>query len=214
VTAALALSLLCLVAVVGLLFAEWRNKAIARAVLKMCASTSFVLVALLLGALESTYGRFLLAALALGWLGDALLLSTRSGSFLAGLGVFLLSHVCFALAFVTGSFSATGFVLALLPALAVGVGITRWLWPHLPGRFKAPVAAYIVTILLMCAAAAGFAAASAIWSVLVGAVLFAASDISVARDRFVERSFANKAWGWPIYFLAQLTLAWSVAASR
>jgi hypothetical protein len=30
----------------------------------------------------------------------------------------------------------------------------------------------------------------------------------VARDRFVSAGWINKAWGWPLYFGAQLVLAW------
>jgi hypothetical protein len=47
---------------------------------------------------------------------------------------------------------------------------------------------------------------------LAGAVLFALSDVFVARDRFVHSGFANRQWGLPLYFLAQLILAASVAA--
>ncbi len=210
--AAIALSACCLVAVAGLLIAERRNKAPARAILKLGASTSFVLVAIVLGAPGSPYGRLLLAGLVLSWLGDALLLSRRSALFLGGLGAFLLAHLCFASAFFMAPFSVAAFGVALLLAVGLGATIARWLWPHLSARFKAPVGAYIVTIFVMAAAAAGFAAASAVWIALLGAVLFAASDISVARDRFVVKDFINKAWGWPVYFVAQLLLAWSVAA--
>lgn len=70
---------------------------------------------------------------------------------------------------------------------------------------------YLIAILSMAASSAGYAAATSRWQVLAGAILFAASDISVARDRFVADGFWNKAWGLPAYFIAQLILAWSVA---
>ena len=41
----------------------------------------------------------------------------------------------------------------------------------------------------------------------VGALAFTASDVSVARDRFVKHEFVNRAWGLPLYFGAQLLLA-------
>jgi hypothetical protein len=65
----------------------------------------------------------------------------------------------------------------------------------------------------MCVAAAGHAAAAGRWAVLAGALLFALSDLAVARDRFVHAGFANKLWGWPTYFGAQLLLAWTVAGA-
>jgi hypothetical protein len=41
--------------------------------------------------------------------------------------------------------------------------------------------------------------------------MFYASDLSVARDRFVVFRFSNRAWGLPLYFGAQLILASTVA---
>ena len=206
-----ALTLACLVAVAGLLLAERLAWPVARTVFKLGASSAFVPVALSLGARGSGYGRWVLAALALGWVGDAALLSRRRDAFLAGLGAFLVAHVCYAVAFVSGAFSLGAFGVALAPALGVGVVIGRWLWPHLGAGYRKPVAAYVAAILVMCAAAAGYGAETGLWRVLLGAVLFAASDVAVARERFVARSFANKAWGLPAYYVAQLVLAWSVA---
>lgn len=207
------LTLTCLAAVAGLLLAERLEKPIARAVLKLGASSAFVLLALALDATASAYGRWILAALALGWLGDAALLSRRRGAFLAGLGAFLIAHLCFALAFCLGAFSVGAFVVALAPALGVGIAVGRWLWPHLGPEYRAPVTAYVATILFMCAAAAGYGAATGRWQVLLGAVMFVASDLAVARDRFVARGFFNKVWGSPAYYAAQLILAWSVASA-
>lgn len=78
-------------------------------------------------------------------------------------------------------------------------------------NFKAPVVAYVVVILGMCIAAAGHAFADTRFAGLAGALLFAASDLSVARDRFVRQAYVNRLWGWLTYFAAQLVLAWSVA---
>ena len=206
-----ALTLACLAAVAGLLLAERLAWPVARAVFKLGASSAFVLVALSLGALGSGYGRWVLAALVLGWIGDAALVSRRREAFLAGLGAFLVAHVCYAVAFLSGALSLVPFLVALAPVLACGIPVLRWLWPHLGVGYRKPVAAYVAAILFMCAAAAGYGAATGRWQVLLGAVLFAASDVAVARERFVARSFANKAWGLPAYYVAQLVLAWSVA---
>lgn len=206
-------TLSCIAAVAGLLLAERFARPVAHAILKLSASSAFVLVALSLDAPASAYGRLILAALALSWLGDAALLSRRRGAFLAGLGAFLIAHLCFALSFCTGAFSFEGFLVALAPALGVGIAVVRWLWPHLGAAYRGPVTAYVAAILVMCATAAGYGAATGRWQVLLGAVMFAASDVAVARDRFVVKSFPNKAWGSPAYFAAQLILAWSVASA-
>jgi len=44
-------------------------------------------------------------------------------------------------------------------------------------------------------------------AVAVGALAFTASDVSVARDRFVRHEFLNRAWGLPLYYAAQVLLA-------
>jgi uncharacterized membrane protein YhhN len=204
----------CLLCVAGLLLADRFDNHPGRAVMKAGASSAFVAVAWQFFPLTLVYGQWLLAALLLGWLGDLLLLSRKPAMFMGGLGAFLLSHLCFGGAFLSGAVSLPAMGLALLPALAVGALVLRWLWPHLPADFKLPVLLYVLAILGMCVAAAGHAGATGRWLVLAGAVLFAASDISVARDRFVAPGRGNRLWGWPTYFVAQLMLAWSLAGLR
>jgi hypothetical protein len=45
----------------------------------------------------------------------------------------------------------------------------------------------------------------------VGATAFYLSDVFVAREQFVAKAVANRMWGLPLYYLAQVLLAWSVA---
>jgi len=208
---AIALSIGCLIAVSGLVFAENRNLGTARELSKVAASTAFVLLALSLHAAASIYGQLVLLALVLSWIGDVFLLSQRSVPFLAGLGSFLLAHVAYSLAFATGALSTSAFLVGLLFASSVGLTTLRWLWGRLDAPYKLAVTAYVVAIVAMCTMAIAHGAASNSWLAAVGAVAFAASDISVARDRFVVSAFLNKAWGLPVYYCAQLLLAWSVA---
>ena len=191
---AIALTIGCLFAVSGLFFAESRNLGAARGLSKVAASTAFVLLALILS-----------------WIGDVFLLSRRSVPFLAGLGSFLLAHVAYSVAFASGALSTSAFLVGLISASAVGVITLRWLWGRLDAPYKLAVTAYVVAIVAMCTMAIAHGAASNSWLAAVGAVAFAASDISVARDRFVVSAFLNKAWGLPVYYCAQLLLAWSIA---
>ena len=46
---------------------------------------------------------------------------------------------------------------------------------------------------------------------LAGALGFFVSDLAVARERFVAKSFSNKLWGLPLYYAAQLVLAGTVS---
>ncbi len=210
-TAPLALTVACLLAVLGLLAWHRRQSATGRVVAKMAASTCFVAVALALGAAGSGYGQLILGALLLGWVGDALLLSDAPRAFLGGLGAFLLSHGLFAAAFASGALSLPALGVATAAALVFGTLVLRWLLPHTPASMRGPVWAYVVAILAMCVTAAGHAVATGRWATLLGAVVFAASDIAVARERFVRPGFVNQLWGLPAYYVAQLALAWTVA---
>ncbi len=198
------------IAVLGLLLAEARDSRPRVWIAKPLASTGFVVAAWSAGALASTYGRAVLVALALCWLGDVLLIPSGNASFLAGLGSFLAGHVAFGAAFALRGFApmATGVALALL--LVPAAVIWRWLAPRLDGAMRIAVPAYIVVITLMVALAAGSAWHRAGWLLLAGAVLFFISDLSVARDRFVRTGLVNRLWGLPLYYAAQLLLAASV----
>jgi uncharacterized membrane protein YhhN len=200
----------CAVFVAGLLVAEHRPAGIERAVCKLGASTAFVVFALSLGATSTTYGRLVLVALLLSWVGDALLLSSAQRVFIGGLAAFLLAHVAYTVAFWTTGPSPLVVLAALVCFGAAGVITLRWLWPHLSAGDRPPVVAYILVIVVMCAAAAGSSRAVGSLVPAVGAACFMASDVAVARDQYVVRSVANRLWGLPLYYAAQLLLAWTV----
>lgn len=205
------LTIACLLAVAGLVVAELKPLRISKLLCKVAASTAFVLLALSLHATDSPYGQTMLAALALSWIGDVCLLSERSALFLSGLAFFLLAHVAFSVAFAAGALHVFAGVAGLVLMSIIGALTLRWLWPHLGTAYKAAVSAYVLAIVAMCSLAVARGAASGAWLVGVGALAFAASDISVARDRFVAPGFTNRAWGLPVYYSAQLLLAWSIA---
>lgn len=198
-------------ALAGLLAAEFRGSRWGLYACKPLASLGFVGLAVAADATGSGYGRAVLAALVLSWIGDVLLMFSRSSLFLAGLGAFLLAHVGFGAAFLlrgqAPGWTAGALAVLVLPALAV----SRWLRPHLPPEMRVPVHAYIAVITGMLALATGTVADGSPGILLAGALAFYLSDLSVARDRFVRESFANKLWGLPLYYAAQLCLAASVA---
>lgn len=205
-------TLVCVACTVALVLLPERAGIASRALAKLGASSAFVGVALAAGALQWRHGQWMLAALMLGWIGDACLLSRRNGAFLAGLGAFLLSHAVYAAAFVAAGVAVGAMPAALAVAVGVGAVLLRWLMPHVPAGFRAPVVTYVVVILAMCLAAVAHALASGRGAVLAGALLFAVSDVAVARERFVAPSPFNRRWGLPTYYAAQLLLAWSAAA--
>lgn len=201
----------CAVAVLGLLWAERRGAHATRAACKTAASTAFVAVAFAAGAGDTPYGQWVLLALALSWLGDVLLLAHRSAVFLAGLGAFLLAHVAYAAAFAGWPLHGGALLAGAVLMMGAGAAVLRVFWPRLKPLYRAAVPAYVAAIGVMCTLAIGAGVGSGAWWLPVAALAFAASDISVARDRFIGHAFANKLWGLPLYYAAQLVLAASVA---
>lgn len=194
------------VAVAALVWAEVRSFRPGVLMAKPVASTVFVATAGAAGALGSRYGRLVLLALVLSWLGDVLLLGQGKRWFVAGLGSFLVAHLAFAGAFLVQPQGVAGLAVGAVAMVAVGVGVLRWLWPHLPAALRPAVAAYVVAIAVMVALASGAGAVLA-----AAAAAFAASDVLVARHRFVTASAVNKVVGLPLYYAAQLAFAWSTA---
>jgi uncharacterized membrane protein YhhN len=72
---------------------------------------------------------------------------------------------------------------------------------------QVPVAAYVAVISLMVVCALGVADFRQQTTIALGALAFYASDLAVARQRFVAAGFGNKLWGLPLYYGAQLLLA-------
>jgi uncharacterized membrane protein YhhN len=204
------LALACGICAGGLVLAEAREARGAQRLLKTSASALFILAALAAGGLETSYGRAVVAGLFLCAIGDVLLLSKRSAAFLAGIGAFAAGHLAYVGAFALAGPAFGAAAAAGLFAMAAFSGLTlRWLWPHL-GAFRIPVAAYVAIISAMVVAAIAAAAATGDLRIAAGGVLFAISDIAVARDRFVREDFANRLWGLPLYYSAQLLLASTV----
>jgi uncharacterized membrane protein YhhN len=195
--------------VAALLVAEYRASRLGVWLAKPAAAACFVAAALAFGALDSTYGRVVLAGLVLSLCGDVLLIPhAMPRVFQAGVAAFGLGHVAYLAAFALRFESA---LLAGICAVAAALVLWRvftWLRPHLPGDMVIPVYAYMGVISAMLVAAAGAAPSSAL--IFLGGAMFYASDLAVARDRFVSSGFANRVWGLPLYFAAQLVLASTV----
>ena len=173
---------------------------------KIAASSSFLAIGLL-NAGTSLYGVVIAAALALSWIGDVVLVWRSNAALLAGIGAFLFAHLAYAAAFATRTLEAEYFGIAFLIWNVVVVLLIRWLWKYLAGANRFAVLIYMAAITVMVS----LASATMSPLICIAAAMFAISDISVARDRFVERSVANKVWGIPLYYLAQVMFATSPA---
>ena len=217
----LALTLVCLLSCGVLVYAEHQRHARLRVISKLVASSAFVMIGLEALELPAVpYGEFaviILAGLGLGAIGDAALLGHGKRWFLAGLVAFLFGHIAYvvAVSFLEPpqSWIPLAGPLAVVPVL-VGTAALILLWPKL-GSMKIAVILYVITIVTMVIAAIAVARGTTMsdphrYVFVAGAAMFFVSDLAVARDRFVARTFANKAWGLPAYYTGQLLIAWSL----
>jgi uncharacterized membrane protein YhhN len=198
----------CVAATLGLLLAEARQSSLGKWLTKPVAAGAYLWLALASGAPGTRFGRLMLLGLVLCWLGDVLLIpERRPGWFRAGIASFLLGHVAFTTACASQPLSWLVLAVATVAMAAFGWSVLRWLRPHLTPDFVIPVHAYVVVICATAVAALAMVGGGGPLTVAVGALAFVASDVSVARDRFVSPGFANRAWGLPLYFAAQLLFA-------
>ena len=205
---------LCLAAVVVLVASQLADNPTAAAVAKLVASSSFLAVALISGALRSSYGRILLSGLVLSGFGDMFLLGRGEALFLAGLVSFLLAHVAYVVAFAYHGLNDKWSIAAVLPIAAISIVVSIWLTPHLPESMVVPVRAYTLVISLMVITAFGARGAGGPLLIPFGAVLFYLSDLSVASLQFTSPEFPNYVWGLPFYYTGQLMLASSVRYAK
>jgi uncharacterized membrane protein YhhN len=199
----------CIVLVAALLLEQTAIAAVA----KLVASSAFVSLAISAGALASGYGRVILAGLVLSWFGDAFLIGTSKGWFLLGLVSFLLAHIAYVTAFIGLGVARRWILSALLPVIVIAVGVLQWLEPSVPAELMWPVRVYTAVISLMVITAVGTRGAGATSLIVIGACLFYFSDLSVAALRFTEPAFPTYVLGLPLYYAAQICLAFSIGVS-
>ncbi len=226
----IALAIVSAAACALLVYAEYRYLARVRVAAKIVASLAFLGVGLIARP-GGAYGDWIVAGLALGVVGDIALLGDSKRAFLVGLTAFLLGHVAYVVACAAVEspqyWLADAWFAAALPVAVGAIALVK-LWPRL-GSLRVPVIAYVIVIVTMVIGALAVRGElehidpmlamlrrhrlsfEARDRLAVGAVLFFASDLAVARDKFVAKTFANKAWGLPAYYAAQLCIAWSIA---
>ncbi|NOZ77683.1 MAG: lysoplasmalogenase [Acidobacteria bacterium] len=200
---------LSVILVAVLVAGEKSGRMALRAPAKIAASAVFVAVGVARYSSGHPYDAWLVLGLVLGAIGDVLLLLPRG--FLAGLVVFLLGHAAYIVAFHTLAPIHSWPLGFLAPVVIVSGVASNLLWAHL-GKLRWAVLGYVTVISIMVWGAAGTVAAGdrAGWMRLAGAVCFYASDLLVARNRFVKKTFNNRAWGLPLYYAGQLILAFTV----
>ncbi|MBZ5857942.1 lysoplasmalogenase [Flavihumibacter profundi] len=152
-------------------------------------------------------------AIFFSWLGDIFLMNEGDQYFMAGLGSFLLAHLCYIFFFTfirTGQSKMPAWNIYILVALSLYVGIFYFfLAPHLNNTLKPPVFIYAFVI------AAMFASAYHAFSIrksgsgllcITGAALFILSDSLLAINAFIIPFTGASLAVMTTYILAQLTI--------
>jgi uncharacterized membrane protein YhhN len=208
----LALSLAALGSVVALDRGEARGSRAAVYVAKPLATLLIIgLAALAAGHADPGVARWVLIGLVFSLAGDVLLM-LPSDRFAAGLGSFLVAHLCYIAAFTheAGFQAAPLVLLTLLVPIAL---VYRALSPNL-GSMRAPVVVYIAVIAVMvwqavarCAVVPGSGPKLA----ALGAILFATSDSVLALARFRGKFRGSQSIVYATYFAAQWLIALSLS---
>ncbi len=198
----------------ALLHFEVKSQRKPRLVVKAALSTLFVAAAALQPTDHVLYYWVILTGLVLCLVGDVLLALPGKQMFLAGLVAFLLGHIAYAVAFFSlGALNPlTGWGGALV--VVMGSAVFNRLRPKL-GELFLPVLAYVLVISTMIIGAFTVLGTEDLSTrcrglVIGGALLFYASDLFVARQRFLKREHLNALVGLPLYYAGQFLIAFSV----
>ena len=159
-------------------------------------------------------------ALFFSLLGDILLMLPPS-FFMAGLGAFLLGHICFMLGFRVASLSGQPLLWGVgIVLLAMALYTQQYYWKVLKKKLyskkvRSGVMLYIIIIHGMI-----FSAVSTFWQpewsavtaglVAVGAVLFGISDSTLAYNRFMKKIPIAHVWIMITYHMAQIAMTLGV----
>ena len=144
--------------------------------------------------------------------GDVALMFKSSQAFLAGLVLFLLAHIVYAVGFTLPNGFHPEDLVVVAALLVTAAGVYLYLEPGL-GTMKVPVVVYILVICLMVnrAISTFFGDAFTItqaWLISLGAVLFWLSDLMLAINRF-RKPFKKEPLGLFLYYGGQLLIALS-----
>jgi uncharacterized membrane protein YhhN len=189
--------------------AEYRGPRLHVYVFKPLTVVLIILIALQAKhATASHYGSLVVAGLLCSLVGDVFLMLPRD-RFVTGLLSFLVAHLFYIAAFVSGAWTPgvwAGVALAIYGGLMLGL-----LWSGL-GKLKAAVVVYVGVILLMAWAALSRAQTTVDGGgalAAVGALLFVASDSALAWDRFRGEFKSAQTVVLATYFAAQWLIALS-----
>lgn len=178
-------------------------------ILKPLTMVLICLTAILGGSELTVYKVMIVGGLVCSLVGDIFLM-LPADRFLPGLIAFLFAHLCYITAFISEIYAVNWWLP--IPFIIIGLMFVYFIFPRL-GTQKIPVIIYVVIILVM-----GWLA-SELWyqvpkigtlMIFIGAILFAASDLILALNKFQGSFKSYKVLNLTTYFTAQLLIASSV----
>lgn len=178
---------------------------------KLLTMVALIVTVVAAGALDETPGRWLVAALVCGLLGDLALLGDTEERLLAGVAAFFVGHLAYLICFVALGVSPSAWWPLVLLVLVATSWPTRAVvpaaWRHGGARLAVPLAAYTLVIAAMTVIA--FLTGEMLLA--LGATLFVTSDsliaLGLARQGFVQEKGSAHLAVMVTYHLSQALLA-------
>ena len=178
-------------------------------------ATTILILFVALTAPVSKYKTLIVIGILFSLAGDIFLM-LPSDQFLIGLICFLITHICYIVAFLLDSrFGRPLWPYVLLALIAIA--IFELLSGGIDAKMKLPVAIYAAALSLMTAQALARRLQLKTKSselAAIGAILFLISDITLACDRFVTGLIAAHAIILSTYYAAQLLIALSALSEK
>ena len=180
---------------------------------KLVASSIFVCFFYYYAPKLDIFGKSIFIAFSFSFLGDVLLIpKSKNQYFVAGIAAFAIAHLAFSYAFIQLPINLLNFLLSAVISCVAGAAVYLWLRPHLQRKYRIMVPSYLIIIIIMVTTgiSAGITAGlrvginSPIMWIASGSLIFAISDIFVARNRFIKPKLINRLVGLPLYYTAQI----------
>jgi uncharacterized membrane protein YhhN len=166
--------------------AVYRDDKRLEAIAKPATLAALILVALSLGASDSSPGRWLLFALVFGLVGDIANLGDSESRFKMGLGSFLIGHLGYLVCFAELGLPRPDWSWAVFGVLLLSLIWTRDVTPAAHRLSGLPLSAPVVVYTLVIAGMLILAWFTGDWLIAVGATVFVVSDSVLSINRFVK----------------------------
>ncbi|MDR7087232.1 putative membrane protein YhhN [Aeromicrobium panaciterrae] len=166
--------------------AVYRENKRLETIAKPATLVALILVALSLGASDTSPGRWLLFALAFGLVGDIANLGDSESRFKMGLGTFLIGHLGYLVCFSELGLPRPGWSWAVFGVLILSMIWTREVTPSTHRQSGLALSAPVVAYTLVIAGMLILAWFTGDWLIAVGAAVFVVSDSVLSMNRFVR----------------------------